>query len=85
MSPRPLPRGAAPFDTSGIERDERDVAPYTGLRRRRWRGSGRVSRPTRTARRFAVVTEPLPRNPGGRILKRRLRENTARGGPVFGR
>ncbi|HZG92929.1 MAG TPA: AMP-binding protein, partial [Pseudonocardia sp.] len=27
----PLPRGEAPFDTSGIERDARGVAHYTGL------------------------------------------------------
>ncbi|WP_051217945.1 class I adenylate-forming enzyme family protein [Nocardioides insulae] len=30
-TPTPLPRGAAPFDLSGIERDERGVAHYTGL------------------------------------------------------
>jgi acyl-CoA synthetase (AMP-forming)/AMP-acid ligase II len=29
--PEPLPRGDAPFDTSGIERDERGTARYTGL------------------------------------------------------
>jgi acyl-CoA synthetase (AMP-forming)/AMP-acid ligase II len=34
---------------------------------------------------FAVATEPLPRNPGGKILKRQLRENTKWGDPVFGR
>src|SRR6185312_5540246 len=27
----PLPRGEAPFDTSGIERDDRGIAHYTGL------------------------------------------------------
>jgi acyl-CoA synthetase (AMP-forming)/AMP-acid ligase II len=34
---------------------------------------------------FAVSTEPLPRNPGGKILKRQLREATEWGQPVFGR
>jgi acyl-CoA synthetase (AMP-forming)/AMP-acid ligase II len=34
---------------------------------------------------FAVAGEPLPRNPGGKILKRRLRESTEWGPPVFGR
>ncbi|MFC5995724.1 class I adenylate-forming enzyme family protein [Pseudonocardia hispaniensis] len=34
---------------------------------------------------FAVRTELLPRNPGGKILKRQLRENTRWGEPVHGR
>lgn len=34
---------------------------------------------------FAIRTEPLPRNPGGKILKRRLREDTDWGAPVHGR
>ena len=33
----------------------------------------------------AVATEPLPRNPGGKILKRRIRDETTWGDPVFGR
>ena len=32
-----------------------------------------------------VRTEPLPRNPGGKLLKRQLREQTAWGAPVRGR
>ncbi|MGH3630077.1 MAG: hypothetical protein ACRDRL_21880, partial [Sciscionella sp.] len=31
MSIEPYPRGAAPFDNSGIERDARGMAHYTGL------------------------------------------------------
>ncbi|MPY99807.1 MAG: AMP-binding protein [Actinophytocola sp.] len=34
---------------------------------------------------FAVRTEPLPRNPGGKLLKRQLREQTDWGAPVRGR
>ena len=34
---------------------------------------------------FAVSAEPLPRNPGGKILKRQLRDGTEWGAPVFGR
>ncbi|MFP5070757.1 class I adenylate-forming enzyme family protein [Pseudonocardia nantongensis] len=34
---------------------------------------------------FAVRDEPLPRNPGGKILKRPLREGTDWGPPVHGR
>jgi long-chain acyl-CoA synthetase len=34
---------------------------------------------------YAVSTTPLPRNPGGKILKRQLREGTEWGDPVFGR
>ncbi len=34
---------------------------------------------------FAVRTDPLPRNPGGKILKRQLRETTEWGPPVHGR
>jgi long-chain acyl-CoA synthetase len=34
---------------------------------------------------FSVRTEPLPRNPGGKILKRPLREGTEWGAPVHGR
>jgi long-chain acyl-CoA synthetase len=34
---------------------------------------------------FAVSEQPLPRNPGGKILKRQLRESTEWGDPVFGR
>ncbi len=35
---------------------------------------------------FAVSTEPLPRNPGGKLLKRRLRDQTTEWiGPVWGR
>jgi acyl-CoA synthetase (AMP-forming)/AMP-acid ligase II len=34
---------------------------------------------------FAVSAEPLPRNPGGKILKRQLRDGTDWGAPVFGR
>jgi len=34
---------------------------------------------------YAVSGEPLPRNPGGKILKRQLREATQWGDPVFGR
>lgn len=34
---------------------------------------------------FDVRTEPLPRNPGGKLLKRQLRENTTWGTPVRGR
>ncbi|GEL17399.1 class I adenylate-forming enzyme family protein [Pseudonocardia asaccharolytica] len=34
---------------------------------------------------FSVRPEPLPRNPGGKILKRQLRENTTWGEPVHGR
>jgi acyl-CoA synthetase (AMP-forming)/AMP-acid ligase II len=34
---------------------------------------------------FAVSAEPLPRNPGGKILKRQLRDSTEWGRPVFGR
>ncbi|MQA16348.1 MAG: AMP-binding protein [Pseudonocardiaceae bacterium] len=34
---------------------------------------------------FAVRSEPLPRNPGGKILKNALREQTEWGGPVRGR
>ncbi|MCO1654284.1 class I adenylate-forming enzyme family protein [Pseudonocardia humida] len=34
---------------------------------------------------FAVSPDPLPRNPGGKILKRRLRDGTQWGEPVFGR
>lgn len=34
---------------------------------------------------FAVRAEPLPRNPGGKILKRALREQTEWGAPVHGR
>ncbi|HZG89301.1 MAG TPA: AMP-binding protein, partial [Pseudonocardia sp.] len=34
---------------------------------------------------FAVSAEPLPRNPGGKILKRQLRDSTAWGAPVHGR
>jgi acyl-CoA synthetase (AMP-forming)/AMP-acid ligase II len=30
----------------------------------------------------SVRTEPLPRNPGGKILKKRLRDETAWGDPV---
>ena len=33
----------------------------------------------------AVRTEPLPRNPGGKLLKRQLREQTQWGPPVAGR
>jgi acyl-CoA synthetase (AMP-forming)/AMP-acid ligase II len=31
---------------------------------------------------IALRAEPLPRNPGGRILKRRLRDDTAWGAPL---
>jgi long-chain acyl-CoA synthetase len=34
---------------------------------------------------FSVSAQPLPRNPGGKILKRPLREGTEWGDPVFGR
>ena len=34
---------------------------------------------------FAVTDEPLPRNPGGKILKQTLRESTEWGEPVHGR
>ncbi|MEV5541331.1 AMP-binding protein [Saccharopolyspora shandongensis] len=34
---------------------------------------------------FVVRAEPLPRNPGGKLLKRRLREQTEWGAPVWGR
>ena len=34
---------------------------------------------------YAVATQPLPRNPGGKILKRQLRESTTWGPPAFGR
>jgi long-chain acyl-CoA synthetase len=34
---------------------------------------------------FHVITEPLPRNPGGKILKRTLRDTTPWGPPVHGR
>jgi acyl-CoA synthetase (AMP-forming)/AMP-acid ligase II len=34
---------------------------------------------------YAVAAQPLPRNPGGKILKRQLRESTQWGDPVFGR
>jgi acyl-CoA synthetase (AMP-forming)/AMP-acid ligase II len=35
---------------------------------------------------FIVVrSEPLPRNPGGKLLKRRLREDTEWGRPLHGR
>lgn len=34
---------------------------------------------------FAVRTDPLPRNPGGKLLKRQLREQTEWGAPVRGR
>lgn len=34
---------------------------------------------------FAVSTEPLPRNPGGKLLKRKIRDKTQWGRPVRGR
>lgn len=34
---------------------------------------------------FVVRDEPLPRNPGGKVLKRPLREDTDWGAPVHGR
>lgn len=34
---------------------------------------------------FVVRTDPLPRNPGGKLLKRQLREQTEWGNPVWGR
>jgi acyl-CoA synthetase (AMP-forming)/AMP-acid ligase II len=34
---------------------------------------------------FAVSDQPLPRNPGGKLLKRELRDRTSWGAPVRGR
>jgi acyl-CoA synthetase (AMP-forming)/AMP-acid ligase II len=42
---------------------------------------GRIAR-FKVPQYVAVRTEPLPRNPGGKLLKRRVRDETDWGGPV---